>query len=377
VIIHAAKLIAIVIITSAFLAIGETVIAQKASHASELEYIVLPGVFRAPETGFGAGLGLFILSPPPQGSRGSQGDAFKIGAIYTEKKQFVMRTLMEKYVNDHRDHLSFSANAQKYPDSFFGVDGNTQVKDEEKYTSYAWDAQLRYLHEFASTLYIGGQGVLYNERIADLNPRGFLTKKTDQNGQHIYGTEPMRHGGFGILSRIDTRDDLQDPDRGHFIEMGTITRNKLLGSDFDFNTAQIDARGFIPLSDNKRPIRLAWQTVVISHDGNPPFQALAPLGGRDLLRGYFLGRYRDRKLLSSQLEIRIPHGEKWGTALYVGAGNVARNWNMMTLKSFKPAWGAGARYRISSTQKVNIRLDLAWGKLTPNPSAYLSLAEAF
>ena len=342
-----------------------------------MQYIVLPGVFRAPETGFGAGLGLFILSPPAKGSRGSQGDAFKIGAIYTEKRQFVMRTLMEQFVNDHRDHLAFSANAQKYPDSFFGIGGNTEVNDEEKYTSYAWDAQVRYLHEITSTFYLGGQGVVYNERIADLKPTGFLANKTDQNGRTIDGTEPMRHAGLGILSRIDTRDDLQDPDRGHFIEMGAIARNKNLGSDYDFNTAQIDARGFVPITGSNRPFRLAWQAVMISHDGKPPFQALASLGGRDLLRGYFLGRYRDRKLLASQVELRIPHGDKWGSVLYAGGGNVAHDWDMMTLKSFKPAWGAGARYRISSTQKVNIRLDLAWGRRTPNPSAYLSLAEAF
>lgn len=344
---------------------------------SSVEYIPLPGIFRAPETGFGAGLGLFILSPPPAGKRGSQGDAIKIGAIYTEKKQFVMRGVIERFINDHRDHLSISGNAQKYPDSFFGVGGNTNFADEEKYTSYAWDTQIRYLHEFHSTVYLGGQSVIYSERIEDLKPGGFLDLKIDQNGNQIQGTEPMRHSGIGILARLDTRDDLQDPDHGYFVEVGSITRYKFLGSDFDFSSVNIDARGFTPVSTAARPLRLAWQSVVISHEGKPPFQALAPLGGRDLLRGYFLGRYRDRKLLLVQIEMRVPLGEKWGTVLYSGAGNVAHNWKQMTLRTFKPAWGLGARYRISSAQKVNIRLDLAWGQKTPNPSVYLSLAEAF
>jgi hypothetical protein len=49
----------------------------------------------------------------------------------------------------------------------------------------------------------------------------------------------------------------------------------------------------------------------------------------------------------------------------------------MVKKRPKPAWGAGLRYRISDSQRVNLRLDLASGRQTPNPSFYLSLAEAF
>ena len=341
------------------------------------EYIILPGFFRAPETGFGGGLGLFVLSPPADGQQGSKGNAIKIGAIYTEKKQFVIRGLSESFVNDHRDHLSISGNAQKYPDSFFGIGSNTRVADEEKYTSYEWDIQLRYLHEFSSALYFGGQGAISNERITHLKFQGQLEQKTDQNGQAIKGTEPVNLAGLGFIGRWDTRDDLQDPDRGMFVEGGFLSRKNQRGSNYDFSSMNLDARGFVPLSIAKRPIRIAWQAVAISHDGQPPFQALASLGGRDLLRGYFLGRFRDRKLFALQTELRMPISEKWGVVAYGGAGNVARDWQNLTARTIKPAWGFGGRYRISNAQKVNLRLDLAWGRETPNPSVYLSLAEAF
>ena len=341
------------------------------------EYIILPGFFRAPETGFGGGLGLFILSQPSDGQQGSKGNAIKIGAIYTEKKQFVIRGLSESFVNDHRDHLSIFGNAQEYPDSFFGIGSNTRVADEEKYTSYEWDIQLRYLHEFSSALYFGGQGAISNERITHLKFQGQLEHKIDQNGQAIKGTEPVNLAGVGFIGRWDTRDDLQDPDRGMFVEGGFLSRKKEFGSNYDFSSMNLDARGFMPLSISKRPIRIAWQAVAISHDGQPPFQALASLGGRDVLRGYFLGRFRDRKLFALQTELRMPISEKWGVVAYGGAGNVAPDWQNLTARSFKPAWGFGGRYRISNTQKVNLRLDLAWGRETPNPSVYLSLAEAF
>jgi outer membrane translocation and assembly module TamA len=133
----------------------------------------------------------------------------------------------------------------------------------------------------------------------------------------------------------------------------------------------------MPLASSSNPPRLAFQTLAISTNGNPPFQALAQLGGRDILRGYFLGRYRDRNLAVFQSEFRMPLTGRWGVVGYAAAGNVARHWSGMKSREFKPATGAGVRYRFSDAQKVNIRLDLTWGRETPNPSFYLSLAEAF
>jgi outer membrane protein assembly factor BamA len=356
---------------------GSKVFGSDFKQPDTLEYILLPGVFRAPETGLGLGAGIFILSPTTPGTQGSKSDAIKIGAIYTEKKQFVARALIERFLNNHRDHILISTNVQKYPDSFFGTGGDTRAEDEEKYTSHAWDIQLRHLHEWSSNMQAGPQAVVSDERISDFTPAGMLAKRSDQNGRSLTGMQPMRMVGLGVLTRIDTRDDIQDPDKGWFLESGYIRRATAFGSDHEFNSLTFDLRAFIPIAIGPRPVRLGGNLVAISQDGEPPFQALAQLGGRDLLRGYFLGRFRDRKLLAFQTELRIPIGLKWGVTGYAGAGNVSGDWQDMVKKRPKPAWGAGLRYRISDSQRVNLRLDLASGRQTPNPSFYLSLAEAF
>lgn len=341
------------------------------------EILVLPGVFSTPETGFGGGAGLFILDHPIDDEQGSKANALRIGAIYTEKKQFILRGSLERYVNAERDLITLSVMAQKYPDSFFGVGNNTRVRDEEKYISWAWETTARYLHEVNPRLYIGAQAALYNERVDHLRPGGFLDRRTDQNDNPIRGIDPFALSGAGVLIRRDTRDDLQDPTRGNFIEASTTARLRDLGSDHQYNTTAIDTRWFVPLATSPNPPRLAFHTLAISTNGNPPFQALAQLGGRDILRGYFLGRYRDRDLAVLQSEVRVPVSERWGVVGYAAAGNVARHWHGMKAREFKPAGGAGVRYRFSDAQKVNIRLDLTWGRETPNPSFYLSLAEAF
>ncbi|NDE15261.1 hypothetical protein EBZ80_10065 [bacterium] len=346
------------------------------------EILVLPGVFSTPETGFGGGAGLFILDHPIDSDQGSKANALRIGAIYTEKKQFILRGSLERYVNDNRDLITLSVMAQRYPDSFFGVGNNTRVRDEEKYTSYAWETNARYLHEVNPRVYIGAQAAIYHERIDHLKPGGFLDRRADQNDNPVRGIDPFALSGAGILLRRDTRDDYQDPVRGSFVEASTTTRLRALGSDHQYNTTAIDTRWFVPLSSAKSPAsgnvpRLAFQALAISTNGDPPFQALAMMGGRDVLRGYFLGRYRDRDLAVFQSELRIPVSQRWGAVAYAGAGNVSRHWSGMKASEFKPATGAGVRYRFSDVQKVNIRLDFTWGRETPNPSFYLSLAEAF
>ncbi|NBQ52806.1 MAG: hypothetical protein EBU49_04410 [Proteobacteria bacterium] len=355
---------------------GKDALASDLEKASP-EILILPGVFSTPETGFGGGAGLFILDHPIESEQGSKANAMKIGAIYTEKKQFVLRGSLEKYVNGDRDLITVSVMGQKYPDAFFGVGGNTLVKDEEKYISYAWEAQVRFLREITARVYLGTQAVLSNERIEHLKPGGFLDRQTDQNEHPVTGISPFKLGGMGLLARVDTRDDYQDPVRGHYIEGSAMFRRHEFGSTYQFNTSTIDGRWFFPLAASSNPPRLAFQFLAISNNGSPPFQALAQLGGRDILRGYFLGRYRDRDLLALQSELRVPLGGKWGAVGYAAAGNVARTWEGMRAAEFKPAAGIGVRYRISDVQKVNLRLDLTWGRETPNPSLYLSLAEAF
>ena len=60
--------------------------------------------------------------------------------------------------------------------------------------------------------------------------------------------------------------------------------------------------------------------------------------------------------------------------VYIALGNISDEWQGMFAREFKPPAGTGLRYRVVDAQKGNPRLDFAWGRETPNPSYYLSLA---
>lgn len=57
--------------------------------------------------------------------------------------------------------------------------------------------------------------------------------------------------------------------------------------------------------------------------GAVPFTQMPMLGGQNLLRGLFGGRYRDHALVAAQAELRVPVWRWFGLAAFAGAGEVA------------------------------------------------------
>ena len=93
------------------------------------------------------------------------------------------------------------------------------------------------------------------------------------------------------------------------------------------------------------------------------------------MRGYYEGRYRDRQYLAGQAEYRFPLWWRIGGAAFAGMGDVAPDLGSFTFSSLKPSYGLGLRFMINKEEKVNIRLDYAWGKETSG--FYLEITEAF
>lgn len=99
------------------------------------------------------------------------------------------------------------------------------------------------------------------------------------------------------------------------------------------------------------------------------------LGGAELMRGYYEGRYRDKQFIGGQAEYRMPIWWRFGAAAFAGLGDVAPAIQEFRLSSFKPSYGLGLRFMVNPKEKVNIRLDYAWGQQTSG--FYLEITEAF
>jgi outer membrane protein assembly factor BamA len=120
---------------------------------------------------------------------------------------------------------------------------------------------------------------------------------------------------------------------------------------------------------------LALQSLVIIQTGTVPFLNLAQMGGPYTMRGYFEGRFRDKNLMLFQLEYRVPVIWRLGVVGFLGIGNVAEKIDQIDFGSLKSSYGFGIRYLFSETEKIQIRLDIGFGK--GSSGFYVSIFEAF
>jgi hemolysin activation/secretion protein len=105
---------------------------------------------------------------------------------------------------------------------------------------------------------------------------------------------------------------------------------------------------------------------------------LALMGGESLMRGYYLGRYRDQNLVAAQLEYRIlpfSFSKKWGASAFIATGQVYGSSTSFSWDAMLPTAGAGLRYLIFPEKDIYTRIDLAFTR--EGSGVYFFIGEAF
>jgi len=123
----------------------------------------------------------------------------------------------------------------------------------------------------------------------------------------------------------------------------------------------------------------AWKDAILAYQlgaqfnyGHPSWAMLALLGGSERMRGYYEGRYRDKNMWYSQIEVRQHLYKRIGVTAWVGGGNVFHDSD--SFKHFLPNYGVGFRFELR--KRANVRLDYGFGK-SGQSGFMFSLNEAF
>ena len=106
-----------------------------------------------------------------------------------------------------------------------------------------------------------------------------------------------------------------------------------------------------------------------------PFFELCSFGSQGDLRGYESGRYRDRFMFATQAEYRLLLPHRLAVTAFGGVGEVAPSLGQLTTANLLPAAGVGLRFSLSSTYRLNYRVDYAIGK--NGGTSIVNLGEAF
>jgi hypothetical protein len=330
------------------------------------DWIAYPYLFTSPETGLafgGGGIVYFPLSPDPTVNLSTVTPSF----YYSTTKQYDVTIIPELYFG-HWLYLYSYFSFGDYIDKYYG-DGPTSPEIEN----------AEYRHQSRVILFNVQPAISRDLRlgfyIRDL--QRVITDERDNPyllNDAVTGAAGGRSFGTGVAMSHDTRNHRFDPYDGLLAELRAVYYLKAFGSDFDYNKYEADLRWYSSLAGGENHI-LGVQFLGIATFGDPPFYDAALLGGKQIMRGYYLGRYRDNKLLALQAEYRTQLFWRIAGVAFLGMGNVAENVPDFRIRTMFYSGGLGLRYKFDLIEKIYLRLDVGWGKNTSG--VYFDVLQAF
>ena len=370
---RAGKIVAVIVVLTAALPAGP-VLAQDgdpvdpdSTTADTGGFMLLPIIFYTPETELAAGASVMRYFRSEGADMKARPSEIWATLIYTQRSQYIADLTSVLYFDEERYLTHANIDYQKFPNTFWGVGPATPDSLEEDYTPTTFFAFASVRNRVTTGFHVGPEYEFAHSRLSDTEQGGLL------DSGFIPGSEGGTVSGVGAFINWDTRDNVYYPTAGSFHTASVRVYGSALGSDFDFAKYVVDVRWYASLS---RKLVFAVQGLFDASTGVVPFQKMAALGGENILRGYYYGRYRDRYGAVAQVELRARLFWRVGAAAFAGAGNVAGGLDDFDRDTIRYSGGVGVRYIFDKSEGMNLRLDFGWGK-DGSTGMYITAMEAF
>jgi hypothetical protein len=259
---------------------------------------------------------------------------------------------------------------QRYPLLYYGIGPNTSKELPAVIDATSFVFRQRVLRKIVPNLFIGPEvdyQNLFNTNVEH--------HEDDLIKERPIGSEGSSNIGLGAAIVYDNRHNVLNVRKGYFGELGFLTYSDKLGSKYRFTGINTDIRAYYPM--NKRDV-LAWQLTGNFYTGNVPFNQMALIGGETIMRGYYLGRYRDKNMIAGQTEYRllpVAFSKRIGAALFAGAAVLGPTVSNLRISDVKFAGGAGLRYLLFPKKDIFVRFDV--GVTREGLGFYFFTGEAF
>lgn len=342
-------------------------LAQEAHHSATPRWSFAPVIGFAPETKWQFGANATVLY---QGSRtdsvARRSNANAI-AILTTNQQYFFHADHRTFLKNERWFLPGKTDLYRFPQFYYGIGAEAVRSDEESLDLSFFQAEQQALLRLRPGIFIGG-GLRYFRTFNLAWEEGGLLANDSPTG--LNGSS----GLAPILSfLIDLRDNILTPTRNWFLHVSWESYREGWAGSHNFSRFNFDLRTYLPLTENGKKV-LAFQVLNTSNTGQVPFTELSLLGGENIMRGFYRGRFRDNHLLASQVEYRFDLLPWLGATTFVGLGNVSSQWLDFN-ESWRGAGGFGLRFGIIPGEDAALRMDIAFAEGQRN--FYFGFAEAF
>ncbi|MCC8088241.1 MAG: outer membrane protein assembly factor [Rikenellaceae bacterium] len=234
------------------------------------------------------------------------------------------------------------------PSDFWGI-GYHDAENNEK-----GDYKRQQVRIKADFLYL----VLPNTYIGLGGNFNYVEGKNFSNIDYLHGQDKKYIStGVGPFIVYDSRDFILNAYKGIYLKLDYKYFPEFFGNNANFSKTEFTGDIYQRL----------WKGAILAYDlhgefnsGDVPWTMLALLGGNSRMRGYYSGKYNDKNLIETQIELRQKIYNRHGVAAWVGAGNVFPSFGKFKWSHTLPTYGFG--YRWEFKHRVNVRFDYGIGR---------------
>lgn len=336
------------------------------SSGADPKWIAYPTLAYSPETSWEIGVSAVLLyyAKRDTSNRLSEVSGFSFFTLESQYGAFFEHAL---YSDKNKWFGLGKIKIQSYPLTYYGIGPNISGDELAIANANSLLIRERLLRKIKGNWYFGME--IDYERLTKVN---FDWLNNNPPTGSILGENGYSNLGLGLGLVYDSRHNVLNVRHGFLSEIGYLAYRPAWGSTNNLNTLFIDNRAFF---EYKKRNVFAMQTIGQFSQGDVPFNQLSMIGGETMMRGYYLGKYRDKNMIAFQAEHRwlpFKFSKRLGGAVFSGIGSVSPN-----LHFDKLLWtvGGGLRVLLFPKRDVYTRLDVGF-----NPDGYgiyLFIGEAF
>lgn len=278
---------------------------------------------------------------------------------YSWNKQIILESDWNYFFRQEKWFTKGKIHFSKYPDLYYGIGANTPESNKTFFDSRRFIFEASLLKNVGYKLFTG-----INIKYTD-----YSKVEADNNAMIYPELNAASTFGIGYSLLKDTRNNLLTPTAGFYSHINSTYHF----AESYYLKFTVDLRYYKTWNDK---FTFANRFINDINTGHPPFFDYALLGGDKLVRGYYMGRYRDNNLSSFQSEFRFPAFWKIYLATFGGLSNIYSSTNKFSIGKTKANYGFGIRFLVDKTENTFLRLDYAIGQ-DKNDGFYISFGESF
>lgn len=331
------------LMVTSFASYAEEIVTESSLRPKPRPFIWFPFGYYTPETKAAVGA-LFRWNQ--EEARPGRVTHTSVIASYTQNKQVIFNIVPKRYLNQGRDELSTTLSYLYYPNRYYGTGELGYLEKPEYYNETRKVIQLSYSKNLWSYLFAKASGSFKDKEFSIKEGGADLQGALDQFKSR-YQSQCL-----GAALEWDSRDLAEAPRQGHY---HSLTRSNCQR----WTKTELELKYYF--SPASRSV-VATQLLLGEMAGDQiPFSSLYSIGGKSILRGYYLGRYRDRSLGILQTEWRQDFREQWTWVIFAGVGKMGNKVDRLDANYTVASHGFGIHYYLDKVSGAKLRGELGWG----------------